>query len=444
MAEEKHNEETKRKYTERTGRSKAFFEESIKLLPGGIGGSAPTYDPYPMAVTRGEGSRIWDVDGNEYIDFNLCWGVLMVGHRHPKIIEGLQEQLKYGTMFGFPNEESLHVARELQKRFPPMEKIRFVNSGTEATHYAIRLARRFTKKEKIVKIEGAYHGVADSLHVSKRPTIGEAGPKRRPSQVPYGQGITRGTFKDTIIAPFNDIDTLRLLLDENMGEIAAMIVEPVMMNAGVISPEKGYLNQLREITEENNIVLIFDEVKTGVKLAAGGATEYFGVEPDMVSVAKAIGGGLPIGACGGKDEIMEGIGEEGLFGTFSANPMSIKASKITLTDVLTPDSYKHVEKLGTQLRKGYEDIIQDNKLEAIVQGINAVGGILFTKDPVTDYRSWMKVDKAKTMDYWLAMLNKGIIPMACGPDEEWLVSVQHTEEDIEAHLEAFKTVAAEI
>ncbi len=444
MATKEHFEETKDRYREKTGKSKALFDESIKLLPGGIGGSAPDFAPYPMAVKKGEGGRVWDLDGNEYLDFNLCWGVLMVGHRHPKIIEGLQEQLKYGTMYGFPHEDIVDTAKELASRFPPIEKLRFVNSGSEATLYAIRLARRYTGKDKIVKIEGGYHGVMDSLHISKRPGKGEYGPRRRPAKVPYGQGITEGTIKDTIITPFNDVETLNELLEENLGEVAALIVEPTMMNAGVIPPQEEYLNELRKITEEHNIVLIFDEVKTGVKLARGGATEYFGVEPDMVSLAKAIGGGLPIGACGGKAEIMDGIGHEGLFGTFSANPMSIKAAKITLTEILTDSAYKHVAELGNELMKGYEDIIKDNKMDAIVQGVNAVGGILFTTEPVIDYRSWMKVDKERTMDYWMTMLNEGVIAMACGADEEWLISVQHTKEDIETHLEVFKKVAPEI
>ncbi|MHA2301992.1 MAG: aminotransferase class III-fold pyridoxal phosphate-dependent enzyme, partial [Candidatus Thorarchaeota archaeon] len=231
------------------------------------------------------------------------------------------------------------------------------------------------------------------------------------------------------------------LLNEHLGEVAAIFVEPVMMNAGVVPPKRGYLKKLRELADEHNVVYIFDEVKTGVKLAPGGATEYFGVKPDLVCLAKAIGGGMPLGACGGKGEIIDGIDAEGLFGTYSANPMAIRAAKITLTEILTDDSYKKLEKLGNALIAGYRDVIADHKLRAIVQGINANGGILFTKGAVTDYRTWTKVDKVKTHHYWLSMANEGIIPMAYGADEEWLVSVQHSEEDINTHLEAFKNVA---
>ena len=428
------------RYEKKTARSKECYAKATRLLCGGIGGSAPTYDPYPVFVQKGEGSKITDVDGNQYIDFNLCWGVLFVGHQHPKLMEGLREQLTRGTMFGLPQEETLDAAKALAQRFP-IEKLRFVNSGSEATMYAVRLARSYTRKPKIIKIEGAYHGVSDYLHVSKRPSLGEAGPRTHPSSIAYGSGITEGTVRDTLVAPFNDIDTMERIMREHEGEVAAVIVEPVMMNSGVIPPAKGYLEALRRLTEEFNIVFIFDEVKTGVKLAPGGATEYYHVKPDLVCLAKAIGGGLPLGACGGKEEIMNGIDHEGLFGTYSANPLSIRACKITLTEILTKGEYKKVEILGNDLMKGYREIIADTKLSAVVQGINAIGGVLFTQGPVQNYRDWTRTDKAKWRKYWLAMFNEGIIPMAYGPEEEWLISVQHSKEDIEHHLEAFKVVA---
>ncbi|MFX1607009.1 MAG: aspartate aminotransferase family protein, partial [Promethearchaeota archaeon] len=412
-------------YEERTKKSGELYKKSIEMLVGGIGGSGPSYDPYPLYVKKAGGSKIWDVDGNEYLDFNLCWGVLLVGHKHPLIVRGLLDQLENGTIFGLPHEESIIVANALRDRFP-IEKIRFVNSGSEATHYAIRLARSYTGKDKIIKIEGSYHGVADSLHISKRPSLGEAGPYHRPSRIPYGKGIPSGAAKDTLIAPFNNADVIKDLLDERLGEVAAIIVEPVMMNAGVIPAEKGYLNELRKLADEYNLVLIFDEVKTGPKISYGGATEYFSVTPDLICLAKAIGGGLPLGACGGKTEIIDEIDDEGLFGTFSANPMSIRASKITLTEILKREAYTHLDKMGNDLIKGYRDIIADHKLKAIVQGISACGGILFTKTPVRDYRTWTTVDKPLTHKYWVSMVNEGIIPMAYCADEEWLVSVQHT------------------
>ncbi len=427
-------------YEQKTGKSKEYFKEAVQYLSAGIGGSAPTYDPYPIFAKSTNGSKVIDVDGNSFIDFNLCWGVLFVGHRHPKLVEGLHDQLDRGTMFGLPHEEISDAAKALEKRFP-IEKLRFVNSGTEATWYAIRLARAYTQKDKIIKIEGAYHGLADCLHISKRPSAGTAGPPEQPSSIPYGSGITQGVVKDTIVAPFNNLPAMDALLKKYAGEVAAVIVEPVMMNAGVIPPEKGYLEGLRKLTKEYNVLLIFDEVKTGVKIAAGGASEYFNIKPDLVCLAKAIGGGLPIGACGGKEEIMANIGHEGLFGTFSANPLSIRACKITLTEILTDDAYVKVAGLGNNLMRGYNDIIKDNKLDAVVQGIDGVGGILFSKKPVRNYRDWLQTDKEIWHEYWIAMFNEGILSMAYGPEEEWLISVQHSDEDIEAHLEAFKKVA---
>ncbi len=441
MSEKQHLKKVVEQYRKNTPKSSKLFDETTGLLPGGIGGSAPSFDPYPMFIKKGDGSKLLDVDGNEYVDFNLCWGVLFVGHRHPKLMKGLQDQLEYGTMFGLPHAETLEAAKELARRFPVIDTVRFVNSGSEATSYAIRLARRYAQKDKIIKIEGAYHGIADSLHISKRPSLELAGPESQPNSVPYGKGITENTIKNTLVAPFNNIGVIEKLVNDNPNEIAAVIVEPVMMNSGVIPPQDGYLRTLRKITEDSDIVLIFDEVKTGVKIAPGGATEYFGVTPDLVSLAKAIGGGLPLGACGGKKEIMAEIDKEGLFGTFSANPLSIRACKITLTDILTDSKYDKVERLGKTLLSGYQDIIEDNQLGAIVQGINATGGILFTEDPVNNYRSWTKVNKAKTHEYWLAMVNEGVIPMAYGAEEEWLISVQHSEDDIQKHLEAFKEVA---
>lgn len=427
-------------YERKTPCSKECYESAIQVLSAGIGGSAPTYNPYPVFVEKGEGSRVFDVDGNAYLDFNLCWGVLFVGHRHPKLIEALHDQLDKGTMFGLPHEETLEAAKALAKRFP-IDQLRFVNSGTEATWYAARLARAYTRKDKLIKIEGAYHGLADCLHISKRPSSGEAGPPSRPSSIPYGAGITEGVTKDTLVAPFNDLEVMEALLKEHSGEVAAVIVEPVMMNAGVILPKKGYLKGLRSLTNEYNVVLIFDEVKTGVKIAPGGACEFYGVEPDLVCLAKAIGGGLPLGACGGKSEIMADIGHEGLFGTFSANPLSIRACRVTLTEILTKNVYKNTETLGNDLMRGYQDIVDDTHIQAVVQGLHSVGGILFSDRPVHNYRDWLRTDQEMWHEYWISMFNEGVLSMAYGPEEEWLISIQHSNEDIQQHLEAFKKVA---
>ncbi|MFW5898810.1 MAG: aspartate aminotransferase family protein, partial [Candidatus Saliniplasma sp.] len=359
------------------------------------------------------------------------------------IISALEEQMGKGTMYGLPHEASEELAKQIIDRFP-VEKIRFTNSGSESTMYAVRVARRYTGKDKILKIEGTYHGVMDSLHISKTPPLHKTGPAKRPARVPAGEGITDKTVEDTLVAPFNDLEKVEELLDENLGEVAAIIVEPVMMNKGVIPPFEGYLKNLKKLAEEHNVLLIFDEVKTGVKMARGGAAEYYGIEPDIITLAKAIGGGLPLGACAGKEEIMNGIGDEGLFGTYSANPLAVEAGKATLGEILTKDAYDEVKNYGEKLMDGYRDIIEDHELTALVQGVNAIGTILFTEKEVKNYRDWTQVDQEKTHEYWLSMVNEGVIPTAYGADEQWLISVQHTESDIEKHLETFKKVAPKI
>ncbi len=430
-------------YRSKTGKSEGLYEEAGELLPEGIGGSSPSYPPYPFFVERAKGPYMWDVDGNEYLDFNLCWGVLMVGHSHPKMVEGLSSQLEKGTMYGMPHEETYEAAEEIVRRFP-VDMVRFTNSGSESTLYAVRMARRYTGEDKIIKIEGAYDGVYDPLHISKMPPSDKIGARERPLGVPHGRGITAETLNDTLIAPFNDIQVMEDLLNEHGEETAAVIVEPVMMNKGVIPPDDGYLKDLRKLTQEHEVLLIFDEVKTGVKIAPGGASEYYGVEPDLIALAKAIGGGLPVGACAGKREVMEEIGDEGLFGTYSANPLSIRACKITLKEILTDPAYDRLGRLGEQLMDGYRDIIEDNDIPAVVQGINAVGGILFTDQKVRDFRDWTTVDEEMAHRYWLSMVDRGVIPMSYGADEEWLISVQHDMEDIEYHLEKFKEVASSL
>lgn len=437
------HEDASDQYEAKTATSEDLFEEAKEVLPGGTGGSAPNWDPYPFFVSKAEGSNIWDVDGNDYVDFNLSWGVLAVGHQHPKLTEGLRDQQQKGTMYGLPHEETLDVARALRDRFP-IEKVRFTNSGTESTMYASRLARRVTGNDKIVKIEGAYHGVSDQLHMSKRPPLRKAGHPEQPKSVPHGGGLTDEVVENTINVPFNDIEVMDEILSSHRGEVAAVIVEPVMMNAGVIPPEDGYLSDLRTLTNEHNTLLVFDETKTGVKIAPGGAADLYDVKPDLVTLAKAIGGGLPIGAISGKASIMNEIGDEGLFGTFSANPLSIRASKVTLTEILTDDEYNEMERLGDVLFSGYEDIIKDHGLDATVQAVNGVGGPIFTEDSVDNYREWTDVDHEAFHEYWLDMVNQGVIPTSYGADEEANLCVQHTDEDIAHHLEAFKATAARL
>src|SRR5215469_7335262 len=278
-------------YEKRTPRSREAHKKAVERLPLGVASNYLAYDPYPIFVRDGKGGHIHDIDGNEYIDFNLCFGALMAGHCHPAVIKGVQEKLGTGTMFGMPHDLEWELAEEICNRFP-VEMVRFSNSGTEATMHSVRLARAATGRERIIKMEGGYHGLHDSALVSVKPKIDQVGDPDTPTSVPGGEGITKATLANTLIAQFNDAVAVERLFAKYPGEIAAVIVEPIMMNVGILMPEPGYLHALREITKKNGALLIFDEVKTGAKLAYGGACEYFHVRPDVVCLAKSIGGGF--------------------------------------------------------------------------------------------------------------------------------------------------------
>ncbi|HEX6655737.1 MAG TPA: aminotransferase class III-fold pyridoxal phosphate-dependent enzyme, partial [Candidatus Limnocylindria bacterium] len=285
-------------YRSRSPRSAELHERAKQSLPLGVASSFQAYDPYPLFMTDARGSRIWDADGNEYIDFDMAFGVLAAGHSHPLLAEALQRRVANGTCYTFPVEDGIVLAEELKRRFGA-DLIRFSNSGTEATMDAIRVARGYTGREKIIKFEGGYHGHHDDVLLSIQPPREMMGPEASPTTVPISAGIPASRLAETIIAPFNRADLVEGILQANHDEIAAIIVEPVQFNIGVVPPQPGFLERLRELATEHGAVLIFDEVKTGVVLAWGGAYEYFGVQPDLFCLAKSIGGGVPIGAFGG-------------------------------------------------------------------------------------------------------------------------------------------------
>jgi glutamate-1-semialdehyde 2,1-aminomutase len=363
----------------------------------------------------------------------------MVGHSHPEIVEGVKKQLESGTNYGADPVEAYEVAEELAKRFR-LDMVRFSNSGAESTMHALRFARAHTGKSKVIKFEGHYHGANDYLAVGLHPQLAPV----KPMHVPSSPGIPEYVWKNTLVARFNDLNSVNSILRKEGGDVAALILEPVAMNMGVVPPEEGFLEGLRELTEAFGVVLIFDEVKTGVKLAWGGATEFFGVDPDMVCVAKSIGGGFTISAIIGRREIMSKVGGGGVLhaGTFNANPVSIKAAKITLKKVLKPEVYGPTHALSEKLAEGYREILEDEALEAGVQSIG-VNGHLYTglKEKVKDYSQYLRQDHKMWYRYLIAMMNRGIIPEAMVSDDQWTLSIQYAEEDIEATLEAFKEVA---
>ena len=456
-------------YRDRSPKSAALFERARQSLPLGVASSFQAYDPYPLFMTDARGSRIWDADGNEYIDFDMAFGVLAAGHSHPLLADALQHRIANGTCYTFPVEDGIALAEEIRSRFGA-DLVRFSNSGTEATMDAIRVARGYTGREKIIKFEGGYHGHHDDVLVSIQPPREAMGPVESPSTVPASAGIPRSRIAETVIAPFNEPEMLAAILEANAGEIAAMIVEPVQFNIGVVPPKAGYLERLRELADQHGIVLIFDEVKTGVVLAWGGAYEHFGVKPDLFCLAKSIGGGIPIGAFGGKREVMASIetlegtpafsaGAAGSgierstlpggatrvahLGTFNGNPLSMTAGLVTLTQILTKDAYPRLHAMAERLTVGSQGVIDEYGLPGYAINVGPKGCVMFTPKRVTNYRDFIGLDSELWGASFFYLANRGIL-LPPGSDDQWTLSVQHSDADIERYVEVFGEFAAEL
>ena len=429
-------------YQKRTPRSREAHKRATDRLPLGVASNYRAYDPYPLFVRDGKGGRIHDIDGNEYIDFNLCFGALMAGHCHPAVVRAVQEKLGTGTMFGMPHDLEWELAEEICKRFP-VEMVRFSNSGTESTMHAVRLARAATGRDRIIKMEGGYHGLHDSALVSVKPKDTEVGDPNFPNQVPGGLGITKATLQNTLIAQFNDPAGVERLFAKYPGEIAAVIVEPIMMNVGILLPDSGYHQALRDITKKHGSLLIFDEVKTGAKLARGGACEYFGIKPDIVCLAKSIGGGFSLAAFASTRQVMNFITDHKVFhgGTYNTNPVAMAAGLATFREVLMPAAYEHVNRLNQKLVAGYKKQLENTGLSAYVVSAGSNGALMFAPRPIRNYRDWLKVDSDLWRHYWFAMVNRGVMAQPYWWDEQWTISVAHTDAEIDRHIEAFAEVA---
>jgi glutamate-1-semialdehyde 2,1-aminomutase len=432
-------------YKRRTRKSYELHQRASDLLPLGVTSNFRYYEPYPVFSKRAQGSRMWDVDGNEYIDYSMNFGCQLVGHANPQILEAIRAQAEDGTLYCAPNEIETKVAAEICKRFR-VEMVRFTNSGTESTSHVLRLARHYTKREKIIKFEGAFHGVQDALLVSTKPKLPQIGEEMRPNPIPSSFGIPPAVWQNTLIASFNNLESVKIRFRENPQQIAAVIIEPVMCNAGIITPEPGFLQALKDVCEENGALLIYDEVKTGLKIAPGGACEYYGVQPHLVCLAKAVGGGLPLGAFAGTREVMQHVGDAGFYhaGTYAGNPLSLAAGLITLRDILTPEVYPRLNAISKKLTDGYNAIIAANKLPAHAVHIGALGMFHLVPKQLKNYRDWLQINREHWKAYWFSMLNRGIIAHPPGHEEQWTISVLHTDKDIEAHLAAFEEVAAEM
>jgi len=432
------------RFREARPRSRQLWTEARELLPRGVPSSFQDAAPQPVFMERGRGSRVWDVDGNEYVDFHNGFGVMVVGHAHPKIVEAVSRQIALGSHFAQPVEDVTIVARELARRFQ-QPKWRFTNSGTESTLDAVRIARGFTGRERLVKIEATSHGHHDALMVSVEPPPDLMGPPDAPASVPQSEGIPAAIVELTTVVPFNDLPALEKAFAQHRDQVAAVIVEPAMMNLGIVLPDQGYLGGIKEIAHKNGALLIFDEVKTGVTISPGGATERFGVTPDLIALAKAIGGGLPCGAVGGRDDVMHVIEDKRVaqMGTFNGNPLTMAASKATLLEILTPTAYAHFEALAETLQGGLDEVIARHELPVHVITLSARGGVTYRAGRVRNYRDYLETDKSLAYLSWLYQCNRGVI-MAPGAEENWTLSVQHSVEDVQRYVDNFAVMAKDL
>ena len=432
----------------RSPASKRMHARAVRSMTSGVPSSYQVRDPWPIYLTHGQGSRVWDVDGAEYSDFHNGYGSMVQGHAHPAIVRAVGERVALGSHFAMPTEDSIVVSEELARRFG-LPQWRYVNSGSEATMDAIRIARGVTGRDTIIKIFGSYHGHHDYVMVSIGTPYEDIGPAERMNSLGYGAGIPQAVVDLTVPVPFNDALAMERRIEALVAEgrpPACVIMEAAMMNLGVVLPEPGYLAAVREITARHGIVLIFDEVKTGLCVAAGGATERFGIRPDLVTLAKALGGGLPAGAIGATAEIMEIVASDRVkqVGTYNGNPLSMAAARASLLEVLTDDAYAHLERLGNRLTVGCDEILARHGLPGYTVSIGSKGCVNFTDAVIRDYTSFMAHQLAELPALaWLYNANRGVL-MAPGREEEWTLSVQHTDADVDRYLDSLDQLARDL
>src|SRR5215207_1992965 len=438
-------EEQMARFREHTPTSAEYFDRARKVMPGGVPSSFQLNDPWPVYIDRGKGALVWDVDGSEYVDFHNGFGVMCVGHANPVIGEAVKARHDEGTHFAAPTNGSIVSAENLVERFG-LPQWRFSNSGTESTMSAIHLARGASGRDLIVKIEGSYDGHHDAVMVSCYPELDELGPRASPNPIAFGLGYPQAIVELTRPVPFNDAEILEQVLRRYEGQIAGLIMEPAMMNINIIPPREGYLERVRELCTEHGVNLIFDEVKTGATIAYGGATERFGVRPDMICLAKAICGGYPGGAIGMTDSLAEYVASNKVhqIGTFNGNPLVMAAAEATLTKVLTPEAYTKLESANNWLLGRCDEIIEQYGLPCYTQGIGGKGCVVFSPEPLREYRDYLtKVDGELSTLAWLYHMNHGIF-MTPGVEEEWTLSIEHTDEHIDRFLAAFESFAQDV
>jgi glutamate-1-semialdehyde 2,1-aminomutase len=423
----------------------AYRDVAARTIAGGVASSWQASPPHAIYIDHGLGSRLWDIDGNEYVDFHLGYGAMVAGHAHPKIVEAIQRQAGLGTHFAQPTKDLNVVGENLVDRFR-LPLWRFCNSGTEATLEAARLMRANTGREMIIKIEGTYHGHHDSLMFSVGPDPAKIGAREHPTTVPQAPGIPTALADQVRVVPFNDLTEAARAFEENEGKVAGMIVEPAMMNCGVILPDPGYLQGIKDLAHKHGAFLAFDEVKTGATIAYGGAVEAFGVTPDIVCLAKAIGGGVPCGAIGATRELFRPVVEDeyDMAGTFNGNPLTMAASRATLTEVLTHDAYDQLNAVHEALADGCGSVIETYRLPAYVTGLGAKGSVIYSATPVREYRDAIGIDERITYLAWLFQQNRGVFKSPWSKQETWTTSVFHSDEDAGRYVSNFEELAAAI
>lgn len=415
-------------------RSAAIVRAAQQLLVGGVNSPVRAFRAVggdPLIVERAEGQRLWDADGSEYLDYVCSWGAMILGHAHPAVTAALQEQAARGTSYGMTTELEVELARRIARALPSLERIRFVSSGTEATMSAIRVARAFTRRELIVKFEGGYHGHADSF-------LSRAGSGLATLGIAASSGVPESFAALTLDAPYNDLAAVEKLFAERRGQIAAVIVEPVAANMGVVPPVPGFLEGLRGLTQREGALLIFDEVITGFRLAYGGAQTLFGITPDLTTLGKVIGGGLPVAAYGGRADVMKLVAPEGPVyqaGTLSGNPLAMRAGMETLRQVEAPGFYEPLNKRAAWLADGFRSALDDSGLPARVNAAGSLLTLFFTGEPVRDYAGAKRADTRRFAAFFHEMLSRGIF-LPPSQFEALFVSAAHTDADIDRTISA--------
>ena len=432
-------------FVKRQPKSAVLAARAKNVLAGGVTSSWQITQPQPVWLSHGVGAKVYDADGNEYVDLHGGYGAALAGHAHPAIARAVRDQVGRGTHFAQPTEDAIVVAGELARRWG-LPRWRFANSGTEATMDAVHLMRSYTGRDLIIKVEGGYHGHHDSVQVSVMPDPDEAGPRERPNQVPSSSGIPAAITDLTLVATFNDLDSVARLLNAHEGKVAGMIVEPIMMNAGIIPPLPGYLAGLRDLLHSHGAVLTFDEVKTGLTVGPGGVTATSGVTPDLVCLAKALGGGVAVAAVGGSADLMEHVASGGyeMVGTFNGNPLAMAAARAMLTEVAIEEAYRRIERLRARAAEGIGAAIDEFGMNGRVVTAGAKGCVVFGAGEVRDYREFLAIDDSMSHAHWLFQHNGGVFLPPWGKVEQWLISVQHDESDIDRLVANFRSFAAAI